>query len=114
MAKDSAPGKWCSFVPSRGHGEDYLQAAVRELREEIGLNLSGPLEPVFKESACAETGHEFVWVYRCVAEGPFTLDPEEISAGKWLELDALKCWMEQRPRDFAWSFVHLWTKYSAR
>ena len=112
MTKDSAPGKWVSSCS--GHvdsGEDYDTAAVRELGEEIGLFDPQGMERVFKEAPCAATGNEFVWVYRCYDEGPFTLDPEEVSDGKWIDLEKLDQWIEERPRDFAWSFTYLWAKY---
>src|ERR1051326_1260053 len=80
--KDCFPGAWDSSAS--GHlasGEDYDACAVRELREEIGLELFAPLERLFKVDARPETGQEFVWVYRCAAEGPFRLAPEEIERG---------------------------------
>jgi len=112
MIKDTAPGKWVSSCS--GHvdsGEDYDTAAVRELEEEIGLANPQGLERVLKESPCKQTGYEFVWVYRCTAEGPFTLDPQEVSDGQWIEVAHLENWLKERPRDFAWSFVHLWAKF---
>lgn len=112
MTKDSAPGKWVSSCS--GHvdsGEDYDTAASRELGEEIGLYDPVDLRRVFKESACEETGNEFVWVYACRSEGPFELDPAEVSDGKWIDVPALNRWIEERPRDFAWSFTHLWQRY---
>ncbi len=112
MTKDSAPGKWVSSCS--GHvdaGEDYDTAAPRELGEEIGLYDPVGLERVLKESPCPQTGQEFVWLYRCKSEGPFTLDPDEVSEGKWIDIDALNAWIEQAPRDFSWSFVHLWAMY---
>ncbi|TVP81113.1 MAG: NUDIX domain-containing protein, partial [Puniceicoccaceae bacterium] len=105
MTKDTAPGKWVSSCS--GHvdsGESYDDAAYRELGEEIGLYLSDGLEPIFKEAPCKQTGYEFVWVYTCRAEGPFDLDPLEVSEGQWIELQHLNNWMKERPRDFAWSF----------
>jgi isopentenyl-diphosphate delta-isomerase len=114
LSKDSAPGKWVSSCS--GHvdsGELYDHAAVRELREEIGLDGSEGLSRVFKESPCKQTGYEFVWVYHCQSEGPFTLNPAEVSDGKWVELDELNAWIEESPRDFSWSFTHLWAKYQA-
>lgn len=115
LMKDSAPGKWVSSCS--GHvdsGEEYDVAARRELGEEIGLYEPQGLTRIFKESACKQTGYEFVWLYRCQAEGPFTLDAEEVSEGQWIDLDALNAWIEERPRDFAWSFTFLWEKYCAR
>lgn len=114
LTKDSAPGKWVSSCS--GHvdsGEDYDVAARRELKEEIGLADPEELEPVFKEQPCKPTGNEFVWVYRCVSEGPFVLDPDEVIEGQWIDLDALKAWLNESPRDFAWSFCHLWEKYQS-
>jgi len=112
MTKDSAPGKWVSSCS--GHvdsGEEYDVAAVRELGEEIGLYDPVDMRRAFKESACPATGNEFVWVYTCHSEGPFTLDPEEVSDGRWIDIDELNQWIEEKPRDFAWSFAHLWAIY---
>ena len=112
MNKDSAPGKWVSSCS--GHvdsGEDYDAAASRELGEEIGLYDPVNLRRLFKEWPCVQTGQEFVWVYQCESEGPFTLDPEEVSEGQWIDLDQLDAWIAERPRDFAWSFTYLWAKF---
>ncbi len=115
MHKDSARGKWVSSCS--GHvdsGEDYDSAARRELVEELGLCESADLERVFKESPCEQTGQEFVWVYHCNAEGPFTLEPMESSEGRWIDMDALNVWIQSSPRAFAWSFTYLWQKYQLR
>src|SRR6185436_19957355 len=45
-----------------GAGEDYDATAVRELKEELGVTSS--LGRVAKLEASAETGHEFIWLYR--------------------------------------------------
>ncbi|ADE55230.1 NUDIX hydrolase [Coraliomargarita akajimensis] len=112
MNKDSAPGKWVSSCS--GHvdsGEEYDVAAIRELEEEIGLKDPAQMQRILKESPCPQTGQEFVWLYTCQSEGPFTLDPEEVSEGRWVSIDELNQWADERPRDFAWSFVHLWALY---
>ncbi len=114
LSKDSAPGRWVSSCS--GHvdvGEDYDAAAKRELAEEIGLTDPAGLERVFKEKPCSPTGNEFVWVYRCHSEGPFLLDPDEVIEGQWIDLDALARWLAASPRDFAWSFCHVWERYQA-
>ena len=113
MNKDTAPGKWVSSCS--GHvdaGESYETAAIRELGEEIGLS-SVTLDPLFKVEPCRETGNEFVWVYRCMSEGPFVLDQNEISDGKWVDLETLQDSLAYESRDFAWSFVYLWDQYRA-
>ncbi|MFP4204247.1 MAG: NUDIX hydrolase [Opitutales bacterium] len=114
LDKDTAPGKWVSSCS--GHlnsGEDYDTAAARELEEELGIAPPEDLVRVLKESACHPTGNEFVCVYQCTSEGPFQLDADEISDGKWIDLETLEAWLREQPRDFAWSFVHLWGLYRA-
>ena len=112
MTKDREPGKWDSS--SFGHvdsGEDYDACAVRELREEIGLIAPKTPERLFKIDAGAETDQEFVWVYRCRAEGPFQLHPGEIERGGWFTPEAVTRWMVERPEDFAGAFRLIWKKY---
>ncbi len=117
MAKDSAPGCWDSSCS--GHldaGEDYLPAAMRELVEEIGLKIAGPhlLTPVLHSAACADTGNEFVWVYRLASEGPFVLNPAEIERGEWFALEAVTRAIAEKPEAYARSFRYLWTKLLAQ
>jgi isopentenyldiphosphate isomerase len=111
MKKDRQPGVWDSSAS--GHvdsGEDYDTCAVRELREEIGLALARTPERLFKIGECAETDHEFVWVYRCASEGPFDLNAEEIECGGWFAPDEVTRWMAGRPQDFASALLLIWRK----
>jgi isopentenyldiphosphate isomerase len=112
MAKDCFPGAWDSSAS--GHldvGEDYDACAVREVREELGLELGGVPERLFRLEASAGTGWEFVWVYRCEAEGPFRLQPEEIECGEWCGMDRLEEWLRARPEEFASAFRLVWAEY---
>ena len=109
MTKDTAKGKWDSS--SSGHvdsGEAYDACAVREVWEEIGLKLAQPPERVLRIEACADTGNEFVWVYRCASEGPFVLHPEEIERGDWFAPEEITRWVAERPEDFARAFLLIW------
>ena len=114
LKKDTAAGLWDSS--SSGHldtGEDYDACAVRELREEIGLVAARPPERVFKIDAGPETGWEFCWVYRCDAEGPFQLHPDEIETGAWFALETVTHWVNEHPEEFASAFVLIWKRLVA-
>ena len=112
QTKDTAPGLWDSSTS--GHvdaGEDYDACAVRELREEIGLVVTTCPERAMRIAACAETGWEFVWVYQCESEGPFTLHPEEIERGDWFTPEHITRWVAGQPGEFASSFQLIWQRY---
>ena len=111
MTKDRQPGLWDSSAS--GHvetGEDYDACAVRELREEIGLQLDAAPSRLFKLAASAETDQEHVWVYRCAAEGPFRLHPEEIERGGWYTPGEVARWMAEKPEDFASALLVIWQR----
>src|SRR5437667_5491731 len=111
MTKDTFPGAWDSSAS--GHldrGETYDACALRELREELGLELALPPEKFFKLAACAQTGQEHVWVYRHQAEGPFQLHPEEIETGGWFAPMAVTTWMREQPQDFASGLRVIWER----
>lgn len=109
MAKDCFPGTWDSSAS--GHldrGEEYDACAVREVREELGYELKGTPRRLFEIAACAETGQEFVWVYRTDLEGPFKLQASEVDAGGWFAPEVVTHWTRTRPEDFAPAFVLIW------
>lgn len=111
LKKDRQPGVWDSSAS--GHldsGEGYDDCAVRELGEEIGLKVSQPPQRLFKIEACEETDQEFVWVYRCQHDGPFTLHPEEIDEGGWFTPVEVTRWMKDRPQDFASALLLIWRR----
>jgi isopentenyldiphosphate isomerase len=109
--KDRQPGLWDSSAS--GHvdaGEDYNACAVRELGEEIGLKLDAAPQRLFKLTASAQTDQEHVWVYRCEAEGPFHLHPEEIEHGGWFGPAEVTRWMAELPQEFASALLVIWKK----
>ena len=109
MRKDIAPGAWDSSCS--GHvdsGESYDAAAVRELGEELGLRIVSVPERLFRLEACRETGWEFVWVYRLMHPGPFTLNSEEIETGAWFTPSEVDELIASHPEDYSLSFKHIW------
>jgi len=112
--KDRQPGLWDSS--SSGHvdaGEDYDACAVRELAEELGWKAPEPPKRLFKLAASPQTDHEHVWVYRCEAQGPFRLDPEEIERGAWFAPEEVTRWLTERPEEFAGALPVIWKRVRA-
>jgi len=111
LTKDSHPGLWNSSCA--GHviaGDDYDVTVSRELEEELGCTLVSAPRRLFRVEPCEETGQEFVWVYRGEAEGPFTLNPDEIQRGDWFSVAEVDAWTARAPGEFARSFLFLWPR----
>ena len=112
LKKDNNPGLWDSSVS--GHvdaGESYNDCVIREAEEEIGLVLTDVPEKLFKLDACSATGNEFTWIYRCVSEGPFVINIDEIDYCEWFTEDAVDQWLEEDSSTMARSAQLIWRTY---
>jgi 16S rRNA (adenine1518-N6/adenine1519-N6)-dimethyltransferase len=108
--KDRHPLLWDSSAA--GHvdaGEDYDEAARRELDEELGV--TAKLTRVVKLPASDRTGQEFIWLYRGEHEGPFRLAAAEIEYGDFFPLEVVTGWVQARPEDFAPGFIECWNAF---
>ena len=108
--KDRHPCVWDSSAA--GHvdaGEDYDEAAARELSEELGV--SATLRRVVKLPASENTGQEFIWLYEGRHNGPFRLSRAEIDYGGFFPQDTVAAWLKARPGDFAPGFVECWEAF---
>jgi isopentenyl-diphosphate delta-isomerase type 1 len=82
------PNQWQASVA--GHvssGETYEQAAKRECREELGVDV----EPKFvaKYIFHAVDEREFIAVLEAVHNGPFEIDPEEADEARFMRIGEL-------------------------
>lgn len=112
--KDRHPGVWDSSAA--GHldaGEGYLETAVRELEEELGV-VSGDLQEIASIKACAGTGWEHVKLYVARHDGAVRFPCSEVEAGQWFCLDEIRAWVGARPQDFASGFVECWKVFDAQ
>jgi 16S rRNA (adenine1518-N6/adenine1519-N6)-dimethyltransferase len=111
-SKDRHPCVWDSSAA--GHvdaGEEYDEAANRELKEELGVSAS--LRRVVKLAASERTGQEFIWLYRGEHEGPFKLARTEIELGEFFPTELVTAWLAARPADFAPGFAECWKAFCA-
>lgn len=84
MGKDIYPGYY--DVAAGGvvqAGEEYCQAAARELAEELGIN-GVALAAIFDHYYESATNRVWSRVYRCEHGGPFTLQASEIENGRFM------------------------------
>lgn len=112
--KDTNPGLWDSSAA--GHvdaGESYIDCAVRELHEELGIRIAAEgLLQIGQLPPSIENGYEFVRIYTACSDETITLEAGEIDDGKWLSHDEIQDWMLERPEEFASSFVEIWHAFS--
>lgn len=104
------PGKWDQSAA--GHvddGEDYLEAAKRELMEEVGI---GGVELVevgkFYQDEIDEDGKvkkRFNMLYEAEYDGEVNFDDGEVSEVRWINMDELKQWIEKKPKDLTQGFI---------
>lgn len=98
-SKDQYPG--CYTSSASGHvdsGEDYKTAAVRELSEELSLDL--PIEYLAKFPAEPDTAFEFSVLYQLVTDIEPVLDPDEIAGAEFLPLEVIAAMIEASPDKF--------------
>ena len=110
LLKDSSPGLWDSSAS--GHldvGEDYHDAAVRELDEELGV--SRQVKFICRIKPSEKTGWEFVYLYQSEDEGPFNFPYSEIEGGQFFTSEVIENWINRRPEDFASGFIECWNSY---
>jgi isopentenyldiphosphate isomerase len=84
--KDVWPSHWDVCIGGvLGAGEDWDAGAARELQEELGV--TAPLTPLFPFRWTDAASDIHGRVYRCVSEGPFRLQPEEVVRGEFVAQD---------------------------
>jgi 16S rRNA (adenine1518-N6/adenine1519-N6)-dimethyltransferase len=108
--KDRHPLKWDSSAA--GHvtaGENYDETARRELKEELGVDVS--LERIFRLTASSRTDNEFIWSYRGVVSEDPAPNKCEIEKGVFFAPAVIDGWTSARPDDFAPAFLECWKAY---
>lgn len=90
MTKKIQPGKWDTAVGGHvDYGELIEDALLRETREELGVRDFTP-EFLMRYEFRSQIEAELVYIYKCVYDGDFSLDPSEVDEGRFWSLDEIK------------------------
>ena len=115
-AKDNSPGLLSTSCA--GHvdsGEDYLTAAVRELREELGVSVApAALQEIDYAPCHPELGHEFVRSYLLRGDHAVTVAAFEVDSVLWRTPAETAAWAASDPDMFATPLRHLLGRLSVR
>jgi len=87
--KQFCPGHW--VTSAGGHvrkGESYEQAAKRELLEELGID--APLTKIHESPYDHYKMRKFLQVFRCISEGPFKFNQEEVAGVRWFSVSDVR------------------------
>ncbi|MFC2135138.1 NUDIX domain-containing protein [Bacteroidota bacterium] len=105
------PDKWT--YPAGGkvdYNESYLEAAKREMMEEIGVEMD--LKKKFEYSTFSSSeGKIFVQVFSGIKEDGFKPNPKEVEEIKWVTKEWLKKDIESNPDNYTQPFIQGFSSY---
>ncbi len=90
-------------------GESYHAAAVRELKEELGIEAD--LKDVLQVRASEITDNEHVVLFVAFTDDVPAPDRSEIQWGAFMSAQELSAMMDMNPDDFVPAFIHLWNLF---
>ncbi len=108
--KDRHPRKLDSSAA--GHvdpGESYETTAIRELREELGIDAD--VTEVLRVPPCPMTDNEHVVLFTVMTESKPIPNADEVEWGEFMTPEGLSDLMEREPNDFVPAFVLLWKEF---
>lgn len=112
--KDICPLVW--DLSTAGHlkiGESYLEAAKRELKEELGINakivrIRGPHLQKNEYNKGAKKDYEFVETYKALWNEKIKIDKSEVADGRFFKVSEIKEMIRQNKDRFTPWFLEEW------
>ena len=88
LTKDKSPGLWTVSVTGHvARGESYVQALIRETKEELGITVKPEFKEKFLMQYPSET--EMESLYTAVFNGPFKPNPREVEQVEFVSKEEL-------------------------
>ena len=111
MKKDLYPGFYTASATGHvDYGENYDEAAERELREELGIE--APLRRLGRVKSFSETEREISMIYVCRYDGPIRFNRKEISEGFYMSMEDIKRSLKTEEKKFAYGFKIAFQEFS--
>ena len=105
--KDIFPG--LSEGGITGHvqsGETYKEAAIRELKEELGIEAKEQdLKEMFDFKMLFENEHELVKSFMLEYDGQIKIDNDEVVSGKFYSIDEIRNMIKEDEKEFSPAFL---------
>ncbi len=106
-SKTIDPNLWGPAVAGTvDEGYSYDETVIKEAKEEIGLT---NIKPILLRKSFYETWNARRWCARYYVvinstEREFPLEEDEVPEIKWISLEDLEKWLNEKPQDFVPSF----------
>ena len=108
-SKRNYPGKFdIGIAETLKAGEDYQSAALRGLKEEMGISVR-EIKFLFKYSFSGQQSRHNYCVYSCVYSGNVKPDPGEVAQARFVKVEELERLL--RTGQFTDSAVKAWSLY---
>ncbi|MCP9201158.1 isopentenyl-diphosphate Delta-isomerase [Gramella sp. GC03-9] len=115
LSKYHSPGLWTNTCCShQREGESNIEAGKRRLMEEMGFttDLKDTISFIYKAPFDnGLTEHEYDHILVGNFEGEPNLNPDEVAAWKWVDMEELKADMKKNPQIYTEWFKIIFDKY---